>query len=112
MCTETQTFFTWRLWTLGKLNALKFYAKFYMCILLGNRCKVFFSFSEGSLSPITHLLNQKEGQESLYWALSDPLLLLHTSKTGPEDPQGYTVVHQDMERFTNEATILLQDPQF
>lgn len=94
---DTQTFFTWRLWTLGNLNALNFYAKFSMCILLGNRCKVFFSFSEGSISPIIHLLNQKEGQaSSLYWTLSVPLLLLNTSKMGPEDPQGYTVVHQDM----------------
>ena len=38
----------------GSVSALKLYRKFYTCILLGNRCKVFFSFSKRSISPPTH----------------------------------------------------------
>lgn len=81
------------------VNALKLYAKFDTCILLGKKCKVFFSFSKRSISPPTHPPTLKKGQESLYQAVSTPLILLHTSKAGPMDPQGYTEGHQDTERM-------------
>lgn len=82
-------------------NALKLYAKLYTCILLRNRCKIFLSFSKGSISFPTHLpppsLPTKNISRITPLGTERSLILLHTSKTGQVEPPKSTRMHQETE---------------
>lgn len=79
------------------MGALKLYAIFaHTFWAIG--AKFSSAFQKGPLAPPTHLPTHKEVKNHST-AQSAPLILLHSSRTGPGDPYRYTVAHQAMERI-------------